>query len=99
MCWTNFALALAIGVSLATAAPATEPVPTAPRVQRRMATQDFPAPRRFRAFSGGTNSNWWRSRGTPPDNSTIPTPINRHPKGAPTPPFQTFPRASEGAWA
>ncbi len=88
----HFTLALAMGVSLAAAAGATEPVPSAPSVQRqRMATQDFPIRRRFSMFSGGRN--WNRSRGTPSDNSTIPTPINRHPKGRPYSPFPDFPKS------
>ncbi|HTU26433.1 MAG TPA: hypothetical protein VMF30_13590 [Pirellulales bacterium] len=43
--------------------------------------------------SGRSNSNWWRSRGTPDDNSTIPTPVNRNPKGRPYSPFPNFPKS------
>jgi hypothetical protein len=38
--------------------------------------------RRWGLFSG-SSQNWNRSRGTPDDNSTIPTPVNRNPKGRP----------------
>jgi hypothetical protein len=34
-------------------------------------------------FSGRSAKNWYLNRGTPDDNSTIPTPVNRHPKGRP----------------
>ena len=54
-------------------------------------------PRYVRRHGGGgvfsgSGQNWWRSRGTPPDNSTIPTPVNRHPKGRPYDPFPLFPK-------
>jgi hypothetical protein len=34
-------------------------------------------------FSGRSSKNWNLNRGTPDDNSTIPTPLNRNPKGRP----------------
>jgi hypothetical protein len=92
----QLATALVLSLSLTACALASEPVPSAPAprgLRQRMTMQDFQAPRRLRAFSGGTNSNWWRSRGTPPDNSTIPTPINRNPKGRPYSPFPNFPKS------
>ena len=78
-------LALAAMISSATVASAdTGPAAgTAPRVSAPAAarTYSYQRGRRRRGWFSGSSQNWYRSRGTPDDNSTIPTPINRHPKG------------------
>jgi hypothetical protein len=91
MRWINLIAGLAMSVSLAISAQGTEPKASAPSAQgRSVATQDFQVRRRWRPFYG--SKNWWNNRGTPADNSTIPTPINRHPKGRPFDPIPIFPK-------
>ena len=79
--------------STAAAPPAasapSSPAPSAPAASAPAARASAPqAPtyqRGYRRgwFSGRSAKNWYLNRGTPDDNSTIPTPVNRHPKGRP----------------
>jgi len=61
-------------------APAQQSTATAPP-----AATANPYQRGYRRgwFSGRSSKNWYLNRGTPDDNSTIPTPLNRNPKGRP----------------
>ena len=70
----TFAIPDVASADSGTAAPSAA-TPAAP-------ARSYPRTRRWgRGWFSGSSQNWYRSRGTPADNSTIPTPINRHPKG------------------
>ena len=62
------------------------------RHRRHAPAQSYQRGYRRGWFSGRRAKNWNRSRGTPDDNSTIPTPINRNPKGRRYDPIPIFPK-------
>jgi hypothetical protein len=72
---------------------AAPPAKATPRVSGPAApTRYYQGRRRGRGWFSGSSQNWYRSRGTPADNSTIPTPVNRHPKGRPYDSTPIFPK-------
>ncbi|HEX4145014.1 MAG TPA: hypothetical protein VHY91_16025 [Pirellulales bacterium] len=83
-CWA--AIAASDGGSSSPAKPSTAAAPaaSAPTTSKPAATGQY-YQRGYRRgwFSGRSAKNWYLNRGTPDDNSTIPTPVNRHPKGRP----------------
>ncbi len=84
MRYANLLLALAMTISLATIASAdTGPAATGSSPRRSAPARSYQGGYRRGWFSGRSAKNWYLSRGTPDDNSTIPTPINRNPKGRP----------------
>jgi hypothetical protein len=91
MC-SSAAIASADGGSNAAAKPSTAAAPAAasapaaaaPAASKPAATTgSYQRGYRRGWFSGRSAKNWYLNRGTPDDNSTIPTPVNRHPKGRP----------------
>ena len=89
-------LALAAIISPATSASADTGPAVTNTAQRASApaapTHSYQHGRRRWGLFSGSSQNWNRSRGTPADNSMMPTPVNRNPKGLPPGTQVIFPK-------